>query len=186
MHRTKGFLFAGLAASVAATALITPVAARAADATFDRRMAFDISATDLRGGISAFSRATGVQVLVTPAAVQGRRTAGVSGTHSVREALAVMLQGTGLTASIHGSVAMLKPGAAPARTALIRSAKAQEVASAAPAPAAAPGADDAQADDVIIVSGYRAEPAGRPGTEAPRGGNGGRYPGAGYRRPFPT
>jgi TonB-dependent receptor len=145
-------LLAGMATAVIAATLATPAAAVAADASFERHMTFAIAPTDLRSAISQFSRATGVQVLVTPIEVQGRRTAGVGGTHSVRDALHMLLQGTGLTASVHGDVAVLTP-AAGARKAQPRAVRTAATTVADPTPAAAPG-DDVPVPD-IVVSGYR-------------------------------
>jgi iron complex outermembrane receptor protein len=150
MHRSEMILLAGLATVVTTNAIAAP--AQAAEVSFERRMAFAISANDLRGAISEFSRTTGVQVLVAPAAVQGRHTAGINGTHSVREALTLLLQGTGLTASIRGSVAVLKPGAAPRMT-RARATKVETLAVADPAPAPSAGDEDRGPD--IVVSGYR-------------------------------
>ncbi len=150
MHRFKMILLAGLATVVTTQAIAAP--AQAADVSFERRLPFAISATDLRGAISEFSRTTGVQVLVAPAAVQGRRTAGITGTHSVREALTLLLQGTGLTATIRGSVAVLKPGASPRMT-RVRATKVATLAVAEPAPVQSEGEENSGPD--IIVSGYR-------------------------------
>lgn len=149
MHRSKMILLAGLA-TVVTTAVAAP--APAAQVAFERRIAFAIAPTDLRGAISEFSRTTGVQVLVAPAAVQGRHTAGISGTHSVRDALTLLLQGTGLTASIRGSVAVLKPGATPRMT-RARATKVETHAVAEPAPTPSEGEENSGPD--IIVSGYR-------------------------------
>jgi iron complex outermembrane recepter protein len=150
MHRSKMILLAGLATVVTTQAIAAP--AQAAEVSFERRMPFAISAADLRGAISEFSRTTGVQVLVAPAAVQGRRTAGITGTHSVREALTLLLQGTGLTATIRGSVAVLKPGASPRMT-RVRATKVATLAVAEPAPGQSEGEENSGPD--IIVSGYR-------------------------------
>jgi len=152
MFRSKTLLMAGLATTMF---IVAPAAAHAADPRFERRMNFEIAATDLRGGISAFSQATGVQVLVAPAIVQGRHTIGVNGTHSVREALEMLLQGTGLAATIHGGIVVLKPGAvAPARAPRIHHDKVDAVAAVASAPVQAGQGEQATPAD-IVVSGYR-------------------------------
>ena len=109
MDRTKGLSLIALAAALAAPAMAQ---AKPVEGTLARQMQFDIGASDLRSAISRFSRATGVQVIVAPDVVAKRRTAGVRGAHSVREALDLMLRGTNLSASISDGVAVLKPVAA--------------------------------------------------------------------------
>ncbi len=109
MDRTKGLSLIALAAALAAPAMAQ---AKPVEGTLARQMRFDIGASDLRTAISQFSRATGVQVIVAPDVVAKRRTAGVRGAYSVREALDLMLRGTNLSASISDGVAVLKPVAA--------------------------------------------------------------------------
>ncbi len=150
MHSTKGLSLIALAVALAAPAMAQ---ARAADAAFSRQMHFDIAASDLRTAISQFSKATGVQVVVAPNAVSGRRTTGVRGAFTVREALDQLLRGTNLSASIRGGVAVLKPGTAPAprpaaRPAPIRVADAED----APVQTAE---QDVPQEPEIVVSGYR-------------------------------
>ena len=151
MHRIRGFSSITLAMLLAA-----PVAAEAkADATSDRQVAFDIAASDLRSAISHYSRATGVQVIVAPDLVAGRRTAGLQGTHGVRAGLDRLLRGTDLIASINGDVAILKaaPTRSPARPSRPARAAAPKTTAADPAPLSA-ASEEAQGDE-IIVSGYR-------------------------------
>ncbi|MCH7862412.1 MAG: hypothetical protein IH998_12140 [Proteobacteria bacterium] len=50
--------------------------ARGAEVSMGVQMRFDIAASDLRSAISQFSQATGVQVVVAPNVVAGRRTGG--------------------------------------------------------------------------------------------------------------
>ena len=150
MHRIRGFSLITLAMALAA-----PVVAEAkADAAPDRQIAFDIAASDLRSAISRYSRATGVQVIVAPDLVAGRRTAGLQGTHGVRAGLDRLLRGTDLTASISGDVAILKAAAtrSPARSARPARAAAPKTAATDPVPLAA--APEAEGDE-IVVSGYR-------------------------------
>jgi TonB-dependent receptor len=123
-----------------------------ASAGLNRQMQFAIAPSDLRTGISQFSQATGLQVVVKPATVSGLRTGGVHGAHTVREALDQLLRGTNLSAQMQGGIAVLKPtgSAAPAR----RTTAAQYSPAAAEAPAAtATDFDPAAAE--IVVSGYR-------------------------------
>jgi TonB-dependent receptor len=123
-----------------------------ASAGLNRQMQFAIAPSDLRTGISQFSQATGLQVVVKPATVSGLRTGGVHGAHTVREALDQLLRGTNLSAQMQGGIAVLKPtgSAAPAR----RTTAAQYSPAAAEAPAAT-ATDFAPAAEEIVVSGYR-------------------------------
>ncbi|WP_298688631.1 TonB-dependent receptor [uncultured Sphingomonas sp.] len=140
------------AAALAAGTGMAPAAAQAPSTAFAREQAFAIPVGDLRDGISAFSRATGVQLVIAPAAAEGKRTGGVTGTHSVRDALALLLRGTGLQPSIDGAVAVLRPGPIPRRRAPVEQAAAAAEASAGIGPASGetPGVPDE-----IVVSGYR-------------------------------
>lgn len=148
MHNTKGLSVIALAVALAAPAMAQ---ARAADAALARQMRFDIAASDLRSAISQFSKATGVQVVVAPDVVSGRRTAGVRGAYTVRDALDQMLRGTNLVASVRGGVAVLKPAAPAPR----RAERPAPVRVAADEPAQAAEQEDAQEQTEIVVSGYR-------------------------------
>ncbi|MBO9712306.1 TonB-dependent receptor [Sphingomonas sp.] len=145
----------GISLTSLALALAAPATAQAApaDAVFATHMTFDIAPTDLRAAISQFSQATGLQVVVAPSAVAGRRSAGVRGAHTVREALDQLLRGTDLAVSIRGGVVVLKPGKAqPAAVAHAPAPKAE----AAPELVQAEPQEEVPADEnEIIVSGYR-------------------------------
>ena len=68
----------GISGMALAIAIATPAVAQArpAETTVLRQeQRFDIAPSDLRTAISRFSQATGVQVVVAPDAVSGRRTA---------------------------------------------------------------------------------------------------------------
>jgi TonB-dependent receptor len=152
MKRFGGLSFISLSIALATAASHGPAQAQTAAANFDRQLRFDIPAGDLRTGISAFSRQADVQVVVAPAAAEGRRTPGVSGAHSVRQALTLLLGDSGLVASIDGGVAVLKPGPTSRRHASAEDA--------APAPAITTGIEQASGDapassGEIVVSGYR-------------------------------
>jgi TonB-dependent receptor len=150
MDNIKGLSLIALAVALAAPAMAQ---AHAADASLARQMRFDIAASDLRTAISQFSRATGVQVVVAPGAVAGRRTTGVRGAFSVRDALDQLLRGTNLTASIRGGVAVLKPAPAPAPRRAARPAPAR-IAQNETAPVQAAEQEEPQQPE-IVVSGYR-------------------------------
>ncbi|WP_303542591.1 TonB-dependent receptor [Sphingomonas natans] len=132
-------------------ALATPSithAQTAQTANLARAMQFDIAPTDLRTGISQFSLATGLQVIVAPTAVAGRQTGGVQGSHSVRAGLDQLLRGTDLVASIKGGVAVLKPaGGGGRRAPMVTPVSAVSTATVAEAGNGAPSD--------IVVSGYR-------------------------------
>src|SRR6202007_1350396 len=121
-----------------------------AGSNLNRQMQFDIRASDLRSGISQFSQATGLQVVVNPATVAGRRTGGVQGAYSVGKALDQLLKGTNLTAQMRGGVAVLKPASSPARVAIAAPARYAAITQDIPAPATA-GAEPLSGD--IVVTG---------------------------------
>ncbi|KMS51922.1 hypothetical protein V474_02435 [Novosphingobium barchaimii LL02] len=138
-----------------ALAFAAPGVAQAGTAStaLNRQMQFAIAPSDLRTGISQFSQATGLQVVVKPAAVSGLRTGGVRGAHTVREALDQLLRGTNLSAQMQGGIAVLKPAASPAPVRRMTQVQYSAV-SAAEAPAAT-GTDFEPASEEIVVSGYR-------------------------------
>ena len=149
MKKLVGPSLLSLAFALAAGA--APEKAQAQAAAFDAQANFAISPGDLRAGLSEYSRTTGVQVVVPPAAAEGKRTGGVSGQHSARQALAILLRGTDLRASVTGGVVVLKPGPTERRA---------PVEAAAPIAAVATGTELASGDSAdtpeIVVSGYRA------------------------------
>lgn len=64
----------------------------------DQRIAFDIPAQPLDAALTAYFRATGVQLLYDSALTAGRRSGEVRGNFTPREALRLLLRGTGLIA----------------------------------------------------------------------------------------
>ena len=147
MHRIRGL--SGLALAIA---IATPAMAqdRPADAVTRH---FTIAPSDLRTAISRFSQATGVQIVASPDVVAGRRTTGVVGDFTTRDALDQMLLGTNLAATFKGGVAILKP----IRAASLH-AKPAVVHIAATETAAAGGAEIESSnggDSDIVVTGYR-------------------------------
>jgi iron complex outermembrane receptor protein len=152
MQRLTGLSTHSLAVALAVGTLVAPpTSAQAAAADLGKTMRFDIAAGDLRVGISSFSRATGVQVVLPPAAA-GRHTAGVAGQHSARQALSMLLRGTGLVPRVSGSIVVLAPdpmaGRAPAE-------RAASVEASAVTGIEQQSGDGAASPDEIIVSGYR-------------------------------
>ncbi|MBD8679685.1 TonB-dependent receptor [Sphingomonas sp. CFBP 13720] len=110
--RSSNITKTAVAALLATVAIPAPAATAQTVAAWHAPAAFAIPAGDLRQGLSAFSRATGLQVIVAPKDVAGRRSTAVSGRIAARTALATMLRGTGLTARLHGGLIVLKPGVA--------------------------------------------------------------------------
>src|SRR5258708_38955091 len=60
---------------------------------------FNVAAQSAITGIPEFARQAGIQILVSEPLVRGKRIAAVTGPHSIEEALAILLKGTGLVAS---------------------------------------------------------------------------------------
>jgi outer membrane receptor protein involved in Fe transport len=74
------------------------------------RLVFHIGSGPLTDALAAFSRQSGVQLLFTPADVQGRRASAVIGTLDPRRALTRLLAGTGLIARrVPGGATLLVP-----------------------------------------------------------------------------
>lgn len=62
-----------------------------------RTSSFNIPAQPLPSALTAFGRQAGLQVIVDPAVVEGRSSAGVSGTLTAEQALGRILAGTGIS-----------------------------------------------------------------------------------------
>ncbi|WP_077963415.1 TonB-dependent receptor [Ensifer adhaerens] len=69
--------------------------------------AFDIPSQPLASALNAFGRQSGLQVTLAAATSQGLRSATVSGTFTVDQALARLLSGTGISYSISGGTALV-------------------------------------------------------------------------------
>lgn len=150
---TKGISLFSLA-----IALATPAIAQAqpTGAAANAAMRFDIAASDLRGALTEFSRVTGLQVVVAPAAVAGRRTGGVRGALTTRAALDQLLRGTSLVASMRGSVVVLKPAAkAPAPRPTTVATAPRPVAAVETAPAYVQEQQAEEPANDIVVTGFR-------------------------------
>jgi hypothetical protein len=74
-----------------------------ADDIMDRQINFHIAASPLPSALIEFSSQSGVQVAAADAAVSNLKSNGVNGTYSVRAAMGMLLQGTGLTYSQAGT-----------------------------------------------------------------------------------
>jgi TonB-dependent receptor len=129
-------------------------AAPAAEAQSARPASFTIPAGALAPALSAYSNATGMQVIAAPALVSGRRTNGVSGRYTAQAALAMLLRGNGLrSAAVNGVLVLRREPAAPTRR--VASASAPIVASAAAATATAIVPGQIDEPEEIVVHGYR-------------------------------
>src|ERR1700730_4366774 len=60
---------------------------------------FNVPAQSATTGIPEFARQAGIQILVSEPLVRGKQISAVSGSHSVKEGLAILLKGTGLVAT---------------------------------------------------------------------------------------
>ncbi|MFV1919110.1 TonB-dependent receptor [Sphingomonas sp. MJ1 (PH-R8)] len=144
---SKGALAIACAAPV--TAQAQPVATPAA------AVHFDIGASDLRSALSHFSRVTGMQVVVAPAMVSGRRTSGVRGAFTTRAALDQLLRGTSLVASVRGGVAILKPQANPSVPRPIPAAAVRPAPVVQDSASYVSGASDELSTEEVVVTGFR-------------------------------
>lgn len=157
MIEFKGVSIFALVIALGAPAGAHAQAQAGRDVAAARRVQFDIGASDLRSALTQFSRQTGMQVIAAPAVVAGRRTGGIQGAFTTRDALDRMLRGTSLIAAVRGNVAVLKPAsptaAAPTRAAPVP--RAPQLAAAEAPPAYASGAETTDAANDIVVTGYR-------------------------------
>lgn len=87
-----------------ATQVTHPIAADAALAD-DGGLAFDIPAQPLDSALARYFRITGVQFLYDSSLTTGRRSTAVQGHHATRQALRILLAGTGLVARYSGASA---------------------------------------------------------------------------------
>lgn len=95
------------------TLLLAPIAAAAmvplaGHAQSTRAAQLSIPAGDLGAALSAFSRATDIQVVVDPAVIAGKRSAGLSGTFAAGEALTRLLDGSGLSFTLNGDTVLVQ------------------------------------------------------------------------------
>ena len=151
MKRVIGLSMHSLAVALAMSAIAAPAVAQSAEASLNHSMRFDIPAGDLRVAVSAFSQQTGIQIILPPA-TSTSRTQGVTGAHSAREALSILLGGTGLAPHEAGGIIVLRPGPTPRRGAAEPAAPAE--ASVVTGIETASG-DAPNSPSEIVVSGYR-------------------------------
>ena len=146
--RYKGWDKLGLVISasmiaVAATATATPAYAQ------ERAYSFNIPPQDLGSALRAFARASKQQVTFDSKTVAGKRTSGVSGSHSAGDALRILLAGSGLSAERGRSgVYIVRPAAA-----------AQPTSTASAPPAAAAEEEMSGGADIVVTAQKRSESA---------------------------
>jgi iron complex outermembrane receptor protein len=85
--------------SASGTFLMVLVAVAALQIAQAQTRDFKVPAQSATTGIPEFARQAGIQILVSETLVRGKRIAAVTGSHSVEEALAILLKGTGLVAT---------------------------------------------------------------------------------------
>src|SRR5471032_2995568 len=85
------------------TAVVAWHASAHADDIMDRQINFHIGASPLPSALIEFSSQSGVQVAAADTAVSNLKSNGVNGTYSVRAAMGMLLQGTGLAYSQAGT-----------------------------------------------------------------------------------
>jgi TonB-dependent receptor len=69
---------------------------------------FKIAPKDVSSALKDFSKATGLQVMADPDLMRGKRSGGVSGSLTARDALTQLLKGTGLSADISGGSVVVR------------------------------------------------------------------------------
>jgi iron complex outermembrane recepter protein len=90
----------GVAVLFMMTLCVTTLVARAQAPTKD----FNVPAQSATTGIPQFARQAGIQILVAESLVRGKKVAAVTGSHSIVDALSILLQGTGLSATSEDGV----------------------------------------------------------------------------------
>lgn len=146
--------FGGLGARsmVAATALVASAAGVALPAVAQAAVhRFDIPSGSLGGAVARLGQQAGVVIAVDAALVRGRRSAGLSATLTLPQALARLLDGTGLRAEADGRGGYRLVAAAAAPRASLGAARATPPVQRAPDPAAAP--EPQEAEEPIVVVG---------------------------------
>lgn len=105
---SRTILLASAAAAV--TAVMTPAHAQstAPVALPSTALELSIPAGDLGTVLSAFSRATNIQIIVDPALIAGKHSMGVSGSFVIADALSKLLAGSGLSFTLDGDTALVQ------------------------------------------------------------------------------
>lgn len=96
VFRSTRSLLAPLLVSIPVIVALACGPARSQEAKADQKVAFDIPAQPLDGALTQYFQATGVQLLYDSSLTRGRRSTTVRGRYARREALRLLLTGTGL------------------------------------------------------------------------------------------
>jgi hypothetical protein len=129
-----------------------------ADDVLDRSVQFNVAPAPLGNALIDFSTQSGVQVAVADSDVSQLKSGGVTGVYPVREALRILLHGTGLEFSRVGdkTLAIREAATPPAVPAVLRtsrpSATAVAAVAAAPADSGGAGSGDSQLPDVTVMA----------------------------------
>lgn len=101
-----------LAVAITASVFLSAPVAIAAEPTSQQQVAeydFNIQAGPLNQALLSLARSSGISFSADASIVQGKQSAGVTGTYSVSEAFDALLQGTGLTAEQTPDGYVLRP-----------------------------------------------------------------------------
>lgn len=115
----------------------------------DDAFSVNVPAQSLSGALRALSRQTGLEIVFTPALVEGRRSPGINGHMTARAALDRLLAGSGLSARFDDGAAVLVR-AAPVATA----APATRTTTLAPAQEIATPAQESVAEEIVVQGSF--------------------------------
>jgi len=129
---------------------------------------FNVPAQSATTGIPEFARQAGIQILVSEPLVRGKRIAAVTGSHTVSEALAILLRDTGLSATSKDGTTYTVTAAQPPHTSfnsntasgvLTASLRGAQIITADPSPSALDGSGQARAgiEEIIVTAQKRSE-----------------------------
>lgn len=127
---------------------------------------FNVPAQSATTGITEFARQAGIQILVSEPLVRGKRTAAVTGSHTVPEALAILLKDSGLNAGSKDGMTYTLAATRPPPTSLNSPAPsgmsaASETGAQTPAdpPSSLAGADQSRGgiEEIIVTAQKRSE-----------------------------
>jgi hypothetical protein len=147
--RCRRLVFAAFMLSMAWTGVAR------ADDILDRSVQFNVTPAPLGNALIDFSTQSGVQVAVADSIVSQVKSGGVTGVFPVREALGILLRGTGLEFSRVGdkTVAIRVAAAVPAVPAILRTSRPSATAVAAPpADSGGTGSGNSQLPDVTVMA----------------------------------
>ena len=152
--RFKGWNTIGLTVGVSLAAVAVSVSATPAYAQ-ERAYSFNIPAQDMGSALRAFASASQQQVTFDAKTVRGKRSPGLTGSHSASDAIAILLGGSGLTVERGRSgIFIIRPAAA--KAAPTATTPAGQAVPADPQPVAAGDSNNA---DIVVTAQKRSESA---------------------------